>query len=211
MSDDKEKDDKKAKAEPAEPAKAKGGSMGMIAAIGVLAAVGAGLVWLGMGMIGGAEAPAGGAKPADHGAAHGAGGEGGKDEKHESLLHAASALDLGELMTNISEQGGRRYVKLSCTVWVNQKHAKTLGMGGGGDGHGGAAPGPTSLIQLLKSTLEENIRSYSLDELTGRNSSQQLRKGFSDATTRRLRELFPELPAEDRLVHDVTITGLLVQ
>ena len=216
MSDDKKeekKDDKKGeKGEKVETAgAAKKGGMGMIAGVVVLLAVGGGLAYVAHGALfpPPAEAKDGKKKGGGHGDGHGeAGAEG---EGHESLLHAAAELNLGELMTNISDQGGRRYVKLSCILWVPNQHKTLLGVGGGGDGHGGAAAGPTQLIQLVKSALEEHLRSYALDELTGRNASQQLKKGFSDVATKRLRELYPELPEDARLVREVVITGLLVQ
>lgn len=114
-----------------------------------------------------------------------------------------------DLISNVRNQAGRRYIKLSCSFWLAGEDAAKVGFAGGG-GHGGGGGG-SDVKRIVQMALEEHLRSYDIDELTGPNISLQLKKGFKDRIEKTLRELYPDLKADHDLVHRVVLTNLLVQ
>lgn len=177
-----------------------GGMMGPLAAGVVLVAIGAGLGWFLTSLA--SEVKAGGATEAHA-----------TEEKKEEAAHAGIAhlteVSMPDLMSNVRNQAGRRYIKVACSFWVSAEDATKTGFAGGG-GHGGAAGG-TEVKRIVQMALEEHLRSYDIDELTGPNISLQLKKGFKDRIEKTLRELYPDLKADQELVHRVVLTNLLVQ
>ncbi len=192
-----------APAAPAVPAaptgeKAKGGMMGPLAAVVVLIGVGAGLGWYVSSLF--ASVKAEGATEAQT-VVH-------KEDAHTGIAHLTE-VSMPDLMSNVRNQAGRRFIKVSCSFWVGHEEATKAGFGGGG-GHGGAGGG-TEVKRIVQMALEEHLRSYDIDELTGPNISLQLKKGFKDRIEKTLRELYPDLKADQELVHRVVLTNLLVQ
>jgi len=136
-----------------------------------------------------------------------------KEDGHSGIAHLTEVA-MPDLMSNVRNQSGRRYIKLSCSFWLGHEEAITVGFagGGGGGGHGGGAGGGGSEVKrIVQMALEEHLRSYDIDELTGPNISLQLKKGFKDRIEKTLRELYPALKADHELVHRVVLTNLLVQ
>ena len=116
-----------------------------------------------------------------------------------------------DLMSNVRNQSGRRYIKVSCSFWIGHEEATKFGFAGGGGGHGGGGSAGSDVKRIVQMALEEHLRSYDIDELTGPNISLQLKKGFKDRIEKTLRELYPDLKADQELVHRVVLTNLLVQ
>ena len=85
--------------------------------------------------------------------------------------------------------------------------AKKLGFSGGEGNKGGGA----EVKRIMQMTLEEHLKNYDLDELTGPNIYIQLKKGFQDQIEKTLHDLFPDFPADHRFVDKVVLTNLLVQ
>ncbi len=210
MADDAKDKEKKpaADAKAAKPAAAAGG--------GVIGPLLAGVVLLGVGVGSGlfiasfftpptVEADAKGegkAKADEH-----------KEAAHESLLHTTGEVNLGELRSNVSGQGGKRYIVMSCYMRMPvavQSQLETAASGGGGHGGGGADPG-ASIKRTLQSRFEEHLKQYQLDELTAPTINKRLEKAFADIADRELRQLMPELPKEGKIVQSVYFTGILVQ
>lgn len=192
-----------APAAPAAPAVAKsggGGMMGPLAAGVVLIALGVGVGWYVSGLAQGlkneatAEAHVGDANK--------------KEDAHAGIAHLTE-VSMPDLMSNVRNQAGRRFIKVSCSFWIGHEEAIKAGFGGGG-GHGGGGGG-TEVKRIVQMALEEHLRSYDIDELTGPNISLQLKKGFKDRIDKTLRELYPDLKADQELVHRVVLTNLLVQ
>ena len=222
MSDDK-KDDKKDEKKDAgkKEAEASGGGiksmLGPVLAVIVLVSLGAGLG------IGGAKvfltppadpkgAGAGGAAAGGdgHGDGHGAGGggdHGAEGGAHEpNLMHDAAELELGAITTNIMGQGGKRYIKMTLTLWVDKE---SLGPQIAGGGHGG---GPTSLIKLLKQPIEQKLNTYTLTDLDSPAAGAMIEKDVGEVAERELRVLFrKELAKVARVIHRVVITDRLMQ
>lgn len=172
--------------------------MGPLAAVVVLIGVGAGLGWYVSSLF--ASVKAEGATEA-HAVVH-------KEDAHTGIAHLTE-VSMPDLMSNVRNQAGRRFIKVSCSFWVGHEEATKAGFGGGG-GHGGAGGG-TEVKRIVQMALEEHLRSYDIDELTGPNISLQLKKGFKDRIEKTLRELYPDLKADQELVHRVVLTNLLVQ
>lgn len=216
MADDKKeatgKEKKEAKAPVSAEAAAKAGGglpMGALVAGAVLLALGGGLgvggsmvvaKWAG----GTAETKAAGgehaAKPTE--GEHGAGGK---------TLHEMSEIALPDLMSNIRNQQGRRFVKISCAIYIVTEDAVKLGLASAGGGHGGGGDAGANIKRIMQQSLEEHLKNYDMDELTGPNIYQQLKKGFRDALERSLHEVFPHEPADKTFVERVVLTNLLVQ
>jgi flagellar basal body-associated protein FliL len=216
MADDKkdagkEKEAKEAKeAKPAAPAaKAGGGSMGPIIAGVVLLALGAGMGIGGAKVV--AKFSASGTDKAGTDAAHAAETPDNKQEaKGVKGLHELSEITLPDLMSNIKNQQGRRYVKVACSLWITNADALTLGFAGGG-GHGGGGEAGGNIKRLIQQALEEHLKNYDMEELTGPHIYQQLKKGFRDAVERTLHEVFPETADDHKFVERIVLTGLIVQ
>lgn len=174
--------------------------MGPLVAGVVLVAIGAGLGWFITSLA--SEVKAGGAAEAH--------AEEKKEEAHAGIAHLTE-VSMPDLMSNVRNQAGRRYIKVACSFWIGHEEAIKAGFaGGGGGGHGGAAGG-TEVKRIVQMALEEHLRSYDIDELTGPNISLQLKKGFKDRIEKTLRELYPDLKTDHELVHRVVLTNLLVQ
>ncbi len=213
------KDDKKDKAKPAESAAAAGGGgikalAGPILAGVVLIGVGVGLgMWI-PGLIIAKPVPVDAPAGDGHGDAHGAEAKHGKDPKAghgETLLHSTGELMLDDLKSNVTGQGGRKYVVMKCSMRIASDVLKKF-MGGGGGGHGGGSGDAGGEVKrILQASIEEHLKTYQLEELSSNTIYKQLEKGFTEIVERHLRELFPDLPKDKRIVHKVTINGLLVQ
>ena len=133
-----------------------------------------------------------------------------KDDAHAGIAHLTEVA-MPDLMSNVRNQSGRRYIKLTCSFWLGHDEATKVGFAGGGGGHGGGGGGGSDVKRIVQMALEEHLRSYDIDELTGPNISLQLKKGFKDRIEKTLRELYPDLKADHELVHRVVLTNLLVQ
>jgi hypothetical protein len=191
-----------APAAPAAPTAEKstgGGMMGPLAAGVVLVALGVGVGWYVSGL-------AQGLKHEATTEAHAV--ETKKEDAHAGIAHLTE-VSMPDLMSNVRNQAGRRFIKVSCSFWIGHEEATKAGFGGGG-GHGGGGGG-TEVKRIVQMALEEHLRSYDIDELTGPNISLQLKKGFKDRIDKTLRELYPDLKADQELVHRVVLTNLLVQ
>lgn len=191
---------------PATPAADKpkgGGMMGPLAAGVVLIGIGAGVGWFVASTLSSVKAE-GVAEAAAHSE------EKKKEEGHAGIAHLTE-VSMPDLISNVRNQAGRRYIKLSCSFWLGAEDAAKVGFaGGGGGGHGGGGGG-SDVKRIVQMALEEHLRSYDIDELTGPNISLQLKKGFKDRIEKTLRELYPDLKADHDLVHRVVLTNLLVQ
>ena len=131
-------------------------------------------------------------------------------EAHTGIAHLTE-VSMPDLISNVRNQAGRRFIKVSCSFWLGGEDAVKTGFAGGGGEHGGGGSGGADVKRILQMALEEHLRSYDIDELTGPNISLQLKKGFKDRIEKSLRELFPEIKADQEIVHRVVLTNLLVQ
>lgn len=199
-----EKDKAKAAASAAAPTKAKSGLIGSLLAGAVLVGAGVGLgMWLsslakGMQQ----EAAAVSAAEPKAGAGHG------KDETkgHGTETKAEQGeVAMPDLVSNVRNQQGRRYIKLSCSFWVPAGEINHLGLG---ESESGGGANNKRVVQMA---LEEHLKNYDLDELTGPNIYNQLKRGFKDQIEKSLREMYPDLPRDHELVSRVVLTNLLVQ
>jgi flagellar basal body-associated protein FliL len=201
---------KEAKDAAAAPAKAKGGGLlGPLLAGVVLVGVGAGLgMWLSS-LVKGVQQEAATAAAGDTkaGAGHGHGGEAAKGHDPEPKAEELSEVAMPDLVSNVRNQQGRRYIKLTCSFWVPTAELHHLGLGEA-EGAGG---GGGNIKRMVQMALEEHLKHYDLDELTGPNIYSQLKRGFKDQIEKSLRELHPELPRDHELVSRVVLTNLLVQ
>ena len=196
---------KEAAAAPAaeKPAKSGGGMMGPLVAGVVLLALGGGLGMYVSSLFGGVQK--------EGAAAHGAASPGDehKDE-HKGLMHTQE-VSMPDLMSNVRNQQGRRYVKVACSFWVSDEDVDKVGLGAGGGGHGGGGTGGSDIKRIVQMALEEHLKRYDLDELTGPNVYLQLKKGFKEQIEKVLHESFPTVPADHDVVQRVVLTNLLVQ
>lgn len=215
MSDAPKKDEKKDEG----AAKKKGGGLPLGAIGAVVVLLGAGI---GIGMfLSSLVTPPKVAAVEGEAGAHGTGdGHGGTDDgakghgdakgaKHSPLAHSA-AFSIGDLVTNVRGQQGRRFVKMTCVLWMNQD-VITKVSGGGGGGHGGGADPVDDIKNILKSSFEEHLKSYELDDLTGINIYKLLERNYKEITERELRGLFPDLKSDQPMVSRVVLTSMIVQ
>src|SRR5258708_7658998 len=56
--------------------------------------------------------------------------------KHEAgpTLESLHEVALPDLISNVRNQQGRRYIKVSCAIWVSKADAVKMGFMGGGEG-----------------------------------------------------------------------------
>lgn len=202
-----EKDKAKQAASAAVPAKIKGGLIGPLLAGVVLVGAGVGLgMWLSS-LVKGVqqEVAAAAAVESKPGDGHGKGDakSHGADDKSKPIADQ-SEVAMPDLVSNVRNQQGRRYIKVTCSFWMATAQIPQAGLAEGGTG-------ATNIKRMVQMSLEEHLKNYDLDELTGPNIYLQLKRGFKDQIEKTLRELHPDLPREHELVSRVVLTNLLVQ
>jgi hypothetical protein len=112
-------------------------------------------------------------------------------------------ITIGDLITNISNQDGRRYVKVTCAIWMGAEDV-VLVQGAGGEGE-------IQVKRLMQMGLEEQLKRYELADLTGRGIIAALTQDFSVVLEDILHAQFPSKPKEHRFVKKVLLNNLLVQ
>jgi hypothetical protein len=137
-----------------------------------------------------------------------------KAAKHSPLAHSV-AFEIGDLMTNVRGQQGRRFIKTNCVLWMDHEVVKKVSAGAGGaagGGHGAAAGDPAEDVKrILQSSFEEHLKTYELDDLTGINIYKLLERNIKEITERELRILYPDLKADQAMVSRVVLTGMIIQ
>lgn len=210
----KEKKTGKEAAPAAAPAAKAGGSampMGAIAAGVVLLLVGGGLGVGGSMVVAKWAGGTTGTKTegGEHAVKATEGEHGGKSGK--KTLHEMTEIALPDLMSNIRNQQGRRFVKVSCAIYIVTADAMKMGLAGAGGGHGGGGDAGANIKRIMQQALEEHLKNYDMDELTGANVYGALNKGFRDSLDKALSEAcYPGEPIRT-LVERVVLTNLLVQ
>lgn len=148
-----------------------------------------------------------GTKTAGYGEApHGVEGEHGGE--HASLLHSAKELVIEDVVANIKEQGGKRFVKIVPAFWVTTEAAAAIGLNGGG--HGGGEVGG-EIKRIIKARIEEHLKQYDLEELTSQSIYKRLEKNLKDIVDKEIKAFAPELPSAQPCVLKVVLSGLVVQ
>ena len=185
------------------PAKSGGGMVGPLVAGAVLLALGGGVGLYVSSLFGGVQKEGAGAHAtAEHPTdTH--------TDAHKGLMHTQE-VSMPDLMSNVRNQQGRRYIKVACSFWVADDDVDKVGLGAGG-GHGGGGAGGSDIKRIVQMALEEHLKRYDLDELTGPNIYLQLKKGFKEQIEKILHESFPAIPADHDIVQRVVLTNLLVQ
>jgi hypothetical protein len=221
MSEDAHKEEKKD--EKKKEAKPKDGKPSAIKAmlgpvLAVLVLVGAGV---GVGMfLGGMVTPSKVAEqqgmkapkdPTGHGEGEHGAGEGGGHGKggSHSILHSATELMIENIVSNIKDTGGKRFVKISPSFWILPEAAKGIGMGGGGHGGGGEPAAETK--RIIRARIQEHLKEYSMEEITNKGIERKLEKAFRDIVERELHALVPEIPASTQIVLKVVPADLAIQ
>jgi len=136
---------------------------------------------------------------------------GSDDEKPKVDPGASNAIDIkttkeisiGDLITNVANQDGRRYVKLTCVVWMGAKDAASV-TGSGGDGE-------IQVKRLMQMALEEQLKRYELADLTGRGIIAALTQDFTVVLEDVLHAQFPDRAKDHRFIRRVLLNNLLVQ
>lgn len=200
---------KTAPAKDAAAAPAKGGLVGPLLAVVVLLGLGAGV-----GFFVASSLPGLSAKPDAHGGHAEAEGHGEHGEHGASgnALEGLHEVELNDLVSNVRNQGGRRYVKVSCSLWVAEKDVVKLVPATEGGHEGGAGKGENETVKrIIRMRLEEHLRGYDLEDLTAANVYTQLGNGFRDQVERELHGIYTDVGADYRFVKRVVLTNLLVQ
>jgi hypothetical protein len=219
MSDEAKKEDKHdGKAAEAGAKKKSSLPLGAIGAVVVLLGIGAGIGMFLSSLVKPAPAPAAEPGTEGHGDAgkdgHPGTGKGGKDGKpgdHGSILAHAVAFPIGDLMTNVRGQQGRRFIKMTCVLWMDHDAVAKTASGGGG-GHGGSGADPADNIKaILQAAFEEHLKTYDLEDLTSVNIYKLLERNFKEITDRELRALYPDIKSTEPIVARVVLTNMLVQ
>lgn len=141
----------------------------------------------------------------------------GEESAHDSGGHGSSgggehgAIDptktkevsLGELITNIANQEGRRYVKVSCAIWLSSEDAHHF--------ETGESEGAIQIKKVIQMALEEQLKRYEMADLTSRGIISSLSQDFQVVIEQTLRAQFPSKPKDYRFVKKVILNNLLVQ
>ncbi len=184
MSEEAVKDAAKPEAKPGDKSKAgapaaagkPGGMMGPLAAVVLLVGLGVGVgMYLGSTLA--AAQAAGSDRAIAKADAHGGDAHGNTHATGGNSLAGLHEINLNDLVANIKNKDGRRYVKVSCALWVAHEDVKKIVPPSTGDGHGAAAENET-IKRILRMKLEEHLRSYDLDELITPQIDAQLQAGF---------------------------------
>ena len=221
---DEKKDDKKAAA-PAGPSKLKA-LAGPILAVVLLVGAGIGIGVFLSGLIappktktavegegGHGEAGAEAGAEGGHGEAKGEGGHGdGKAGEHagHALTHAFKELVLDGVIANIKDTGGKKFVKMNPIFYISPEAHLAAGLAGGG-GHGGGGEAGGDIKRILRSRLEEHLREFDLDELTGKGIYKKLEKSMRDIVEKEMHAVYPDLKNDHQVVERVLIQGMMVQ
>lgn len=114
-------------------------------------------------------------------------------------------LSLGDLITNITNSDGRRFIKVSCIIWVGPEDAEAIGQGGEAAGQG------VQVRRLLQMALEEQLKRYELGDFTSRGAIQTVSSDFLVVIENTLRQHLTDRPKDHRFVRKVILNNLLVQ
>ena len=190
---------------------AKGGLMGPLLAVVVLLGIGGGLGFFVASSLPALAGKHDEAKSADAGKAEGEAGKAhGEAGAKGNALEGLHEVELNDLVSNVRNQGGRRYVKVSCSLWVADKDVIKLVPPAEAEGEGTPKENE-SIKRILRMRLEEHLRGYDLDDLTAANVYTQLGNGFRDQIERELHGVYTDVGADYRFVKRVVLTNLLVQ
>ena len=198
-------DDHKAPAAAAAAPPAAGGSGGLMG--GLLGVVAGGLILVLAGAGAGLYVaklfqPAATSGTAAHGDGHGDASGGGD---HGGAIDPAKTkeISLGELITNIANQEGRRYVKVSCAIWISAEDAHHFESGGG--------EGAIQVKKVIQMALEEQLKRYEMADLNSRGIISALGQDFQVVIENTMHAQFPSKPKDYRFVKKVILNNLLVQ
>jgi flagellar basal body-associated protein FliL len=171
-----------------------GGLIGMLAAGAVLVLVGAGSGLYVAKLFQPAPAKAG---EEAHAEAH--------SSEHGGAVDPATTkeMSLGELITNIANQEGRRYVKVSCAIWISAEDAHHLEAAEG--------EGSIQIKKVVQMALEEQLKRYEMADLTSRGIISALSQDFQVVIENTLHAQFPAKPKDYRFVKKVILNNMLVQ
>lgn len=196
---------KEAPAAEADAGAKKGGKsalMGMV--LGAVVLIGAGV---GVGMFASSLFKPAEAKDAAHGAgAAGAHGAPAGDSHGEINLHKVVELSLGDLITNITNSDGRRFIKVTCVIWTSPEDAEAIGSGEGAPGSG-----RVQVRRLLQMALEEQLKRYEMADFTSRGAIATVSSDFLVVMENTLRQNLTDRPKDHRFVRKVILNNLLVQ
>jgi len=180
---------------PAEGA-AKGGKSGLIGVVlGAVVLIGAGV---GVGMFASSLF-----KPAEDKDAQAA--QPTSAEATDLKLQQMVELSLGDLITNITNSDGRRFIKVTCMIWTTPEDAEAIGAG-----EGAAGPG-VQVRRLLQMALEEQLKRYELADFTSRGAIGTVSSDFLVVIETTLRQHLTDRPKDHRFVRKVILNNLLVQ
>jgi flagellar basal body-associated protein FliL len=151
------------------------------------------------------------AKAADAGKAEAEGGHGhGEGAAKGNALEGLHEVELNDLVSNVRNQGGRRYVKVSCSLWVAEHDV--LKLVPPAEEHGEGTPKENeSIKRIVRMRLEEHLKGYDLEDLTAPNVYTEIGNGFRDKIERELHAIYTDVGADYRFVKRVVLTNLLVQ
>lgn len=105
------------------------------------------------------------------------------------------AVDLGEILANVKNEGGRRYVKLELQIWVDQEDHPKI-----------ARP---DVRPSLIAAIQSRLRSWTMDDYHSDNQSETMRYEFRKVLDKTLRELFREPDIERTYVRRVVLNYLV--
>jgi flagellar basal body-associated protein FliL len=117
--------------------------------------------------------------------------------EHNALVEKAVPFELGDVIANIKGQGGRRYVKISVTLWVPKNRMSDIQHEG--------------IKQLMTQALEERLAQYDMEELGNEQIGRVLRRAFVQEINRILRESFGTAGSDTVYVEQVVVTNKLIQ
>jgi hypothetical protein len=139
-----------------------------------------------------------------HGGHEEEGGHSGGDEHGAIDPHKTKEVSLGEILTNIANQeNSRRFVKVTCAIWVSDEDALHL--------DSGEHEGSIQIKKVIQMALEEQLKRYDLADLNSRGIISQLGMDFQVVIETTLHAQFPAKPKDYHFVKKVILNGLLVQ
>ena len=189
MADDDAKSDEAADSSGGDDKKSGGGALGPIVAVILVMLLGAGVALAFTWALTDADDDADPANPTTV--------EGDRDQDRQPLIDTHVAIELGEILANVSHEQGRRYVKVSVQVWVKKEDSAQL-----------LRP---EYQPMMQEVVREHLRTYDLNQLDHESVTLSIKRQVQEAMNKVLREVMAASDPERRYIEKVVLQNFLVQ
>ncbi len=117
--------------------------------------------------------------------------------EQQTLFESARLIALGDIMANVDEEQGRRYVKVTVDLWVPTDRVPDMTREG--------------VDRILKQAMEERLAQWNLSELSNQSIYDIMKKAFVQEINKSMREVYGTTGTDISYVQRVVVSNKLIQ